>query len=351
MGRAKRKKERDEGAVPARAREGTRTPWIVAGLGFALGVGGVAVLVPRRGADAPPAAASTAAEGGPTRGARSPEAARQLDVARQHLEREELAAAQAALEKAAALAPEDVDVAFLMGDVAYRGYRMHAAEKHYRRAAELDPGIATTHANLALVLLELGQAREAVSAARRALAVKPGDPRFEALLGQALLRAGEAGEAAALLEKAVKAGVDDADKLAALGRARDLKGDREGALQAFDESLRRDPHQSVTHYWRAECLRRLGRAADADRALASYRRGLDLQSRVARVELRLAGHPDDVDALLELALLRLERGLPQQAVVPVMRAEALAPTHPRLPGVRERVRRALDVPGGRATAP
>jgi cytochrome c-type biogenesis protein CcmH/NrfG len=117
--------------------------------------------------------------------------------------------------------------------------------------------------------------------------------------------------------------VGGAEKFAALGRARDLSGEGEAALRAFDEAARRDPQHPLVRYWRAECLRRMGRKAEADRELAEYQKCRARLDRMAQLEIRLADRPRDVPSLLELARLRVERGVPSQAIVLVMRAEQI----------------------------
>jgi tetratricopeptide (TPR) repeat protein len=285
---------------------------------------------------APPVAAATAVQ----TAAPSAEVEPYLARARQYLEVQELALAQAELEKADQIAPRHREVVFLLGDVAYRGLKMEAAERHYRAATELDPHSAAAFGNLALVLLELGEAKEAVWAARKAVG-NDGDPRYRALLGQALLRLGDPREAAELLESALAKGVGGAERWASLGRARDLSGQKEAALRAYDEAVRRDPWQPLVHYWRAEHLRKAGRHREADEALATYRRCRDLLDRIGELELSLGHDPSDATTLLSLARLRVERGIPSQAVPLVMRVEQVAPSHPRLASTKDLVKQAL----------
>jgi tetratricopeptide (TPR) repeat protein len=257
------------------------------------------------------------------------------------MESEELAEAQAELDEAQAMAPQDAEVASLLGDLAYRRLQMEAAEHHYRRVTALDPRSAAAFANLALVLLEEGQARTAADAARQAIALDARDPRLQVLLGKSLLRMGQPQQAADLLERAIVAGVHGADAYTTLGRARDLLGRTEAALASFSEALGRDPRLPLTHYWRAECLRRAGRAQEAERELGVYRRCQDRMERIFRLELRLTQDANDAPAWLELARLRVERGFVSRAVPAVLRAERLAPRDPEVRRVRDLVERAV----------
>ncbi len=339
MGRASRQKA-ERGAARDDAAPGPgssrRREWIATSLAFLVGLGAVAFVYRGRGdaASAPPVARPLPR--------RTPAVQAALDRARKHFEAQELAEAQTELEAAERLEPRDPEVAFVLGDVAYRSLQMAAAERHYRRAVELDPRSSAALANLALVLLELGQAREAVDAATRALALQPDEPRLQALVGQCRLRLGQPKEAAELLERAVEAGLRGAERQATLGRARDLVGQTEAALAAFDEAQRQDPQLPLVHYWRAECLRRIGRAREADRERTVYRQCQDRMDHIVRAEVRVLQNGNDVAALLELARLRVERGIASQAVPLVARAEQLAPQSADVHRVGALVRKAVE---------
>jgi tetratricopeptide (TPR) repeat protein len=335
MGRSSRARGGRKAPVAAGESHGAgrARQWLASGVAFLLGLTGVALVASgrRTGPAASPAPSSPPL----------PQARAHVDRARQHLESQRLDEAETELRRAQTLASADAEVAFLLGEVAYRGLRMEAAEGHYRRATELDPRSPAALASLALVLLELGQPTQAADAARRAIALDPADPRLKALLGQSLLRLDQPEQAAELLEQALRSGLRGAERHASLGRARDLLGETDAALRAFDEALRQDPNQPLAHYWRADCLRRSGRLREAERELRAYRECQDRMERLFRAELRLARAPDDVSALIELARLRVERGFVSQAVPLVLRAEQLAGGDPEVRRLREHVERAV----------
>jgi tetratricopeptide (TPR) repeat protein len=264
-----------------------------------------------------------------------------LARARRHMGAQDLMHAQSEIEKAEALAPDDPEVVFTGGEIAYRGLQMEKAERQFRRVTELDPGSSGAFASLALVLIEEGQAQAAVAAAGRAIDLDPKDPRLQALLGKGLLRLGRLQEAAEAIEGALAGGVRSAEAHASLGRARDLLGQRKEALRAFDVALERDPGLPLAHYWRADCLRKAGRTREAERELSAYRQCQDRLERIFRLQLQLSQDEGDVRAWLELARLRVERGIPSQAVPAVARAESLAPGDPEVRRVGELVRRAV----------
>lgn len=346
MGRARRAKtDRKSDPAPRPTGEplGARlAPSLIPLLFFGVGLGAVALaLGPKTPPSAPPLPQPIAVAG-------STDARAAVTRARKLLDERKAAEAQAALEKARAQAPDDPDVAFFLGDAAVRLGHRTVAEEHFRRAAVLDPRMAGAHANLALVLIDLGRAREAADAARQAVALKPGDHRFEVILGKALLRAGQPREAADVLASAV-AKVPDAETLAVLGRARGLLQQTEAAQQAFDDALRRDAQHPFVRYAHAEHLRRMGRVEEARREFEAYRVCQQRVDRLMRLELAHLERPKDAATLLELARLELERGDIQRAVAAVVLLEPLAPTHPELPGLKRKIERAAT--SGRGVLP
>jgi tetratricopeptide (TPR) repeat protein len=320
----------------------TGSPWLATAVCFLVGIGGMGLWARARRPPAPAPASDAPAASAPAASVASPEAKARLARAKELLEQQDLAAARTELEAAYALSPRSPEIAFSLGDLAYRTMKMEDAERYYREAAEGDPLLAAARANLALVLLELGQARAAAVAAREAIAITPDDPRFHALLGQCLLKLGNHQEAAELLEGALRKGVGGAERFAALARARDLLGQGDAALRVFEEAVRRDPQNPLVRYWRAECLRRLGRKTEADRELAVYQKCRERLDRMAQLEIKLAEKPRDIPTLLELARLRVERGVPSQAIVLVMRAEQIDAARSDVRGMHQLVERAVQ---------
>jgi tetratricopeptide (TPR) repeat protein len=73
----------------------------------------------------------------------------------------------------------------------------------YRRALEIDPGLADAHVNLGRLLHESGRAAEAEQCYRLALATRPEDPTAAFNLGVALQDLGRLQEAAEAYENAL----------------------------------------------------------------------------------------------------------------------------------------------------
>jgi Flp pilus assembly protein TadD len=301
--------------------------WLIPAACFLVGMTAVMLLHSSGGRAPAPVPTST----------RSPQVEEHMALAREHLAAQRIIEAHAEAIQAEALAPQDARVQSLLGDVADASLRKEAAERYYRRATELDPNHVVARANLALVLLDLGQTREALEHAQRAFAGSdPDDPRYKALLGRCLLMQGRAKEAAPLLQASVEQGVGYAAPF--LGRALDLAGQSDAALRVFDESLRHDPTDPQVHYWRAECLRHLGREAEAQEALAAQKKHLALRLRIARVrELLLVHDPGNVSLLVDLAGLLLDQGNVDAARATLDRASNLSPDNQDVRRLRARL--------------
>jgi tetratricopeptide (TPR) repeat protein len=309
--------------------------WIVPAVCFAGGLAAVLALSSRR--------ASDAARSAETPPLPSVEMAEHVTRAEELLAAGRIIEAHFEAEQAERLAPRDARVQLLLGNIAHSSLRKEAAERYYRRAAERDPTLAAAHGNLSLVLLELGHGDEAARAADRALAIRPGDPFYEGLRGRSLLMQGKAKESVPHLEAAVQGGFQPAEMF--LGRARDLLGDSAQALVAFDDAIYRDPTDTKAHYWRADCLRRLGRHEEARQALETYRKHTALHMKTARVqEALLVRSPEDAALWIELAKLRLEQGKVGPASSAVDKAAELAPRRPEVRELRERLRKAQPSP-------
>jgi tetratricopeptide (TPR) repeat protein len=297
---------------------------------FALGVAAVAVVSwLRKPPPPPPSGAAVPSESVVAM-------ANHMVNAEEHLAALRLSAAYEEAKAAEALAPRDAGVQLMLGNIAYESLWKEAAERYYRQAAALDPGLTSAHANLALVLLDLGQAREAGAAAQRALFASPGAPFYEALLGRSYVQRGRARDGVDLLQRAVDNGILQAETY--LGRARDLLGDSEAALRAFDAALRRDSADIQALYWRADCLHRLGRHEEARKSRAEHKRNLHINLDVARLrELLLVQDPDNVELRLELVGLLLQQGKKREASAALERAERLQPERAEVRRLRARL--------------
>ncbi|MEX2217740.1 MAG: tetratricopeptide repeat protein [Phycisphaerales bacterium] len=130
-----------------------------------------------------------------------------------------LAEAEHAYRRAAALAPSDASPQFNLGNTLLAGGRLEAAAERYAQAVALDPGHAASWFNLAHVQDALGDRQSAIRYLRRAISA---DPAY-------------------------------ADAHYNLADAAERAGDRLTAEAAWDEYLRLDPASP----WAREARRRL----------------------------------------------------------------------------------------------
>jgi tetratricopeptide (TPR) repeat protein len=116
--------------------------------------------------------------------------------------RGDFAAAVGAYERYLELQPGDAEVAFRLGVARGRSGDATGAIAAYRKAVALDAQAVAPRNNLALMLEEQGQLKEALEVAQAAFAHAESNPVVMDTLGWLYLRAGRVDRAVALLEKA-----------------------------------------------------------------------------------------------------------------------------------------------------
>ncbi len=154
---------------------------------------------------------------------------------------------------------------------------LEAARGWFRKALELDLGLARAHAGLAYVSVQLAfygppvarteELQQALSHSQSAVAAEPGDAFSRFALGRSLCLLGRNAEAERELEQAIEANRSFAQAYFALGFCLAV-GDRPAAsLPLFERALRlspQDPHLWTFHHIRALALFRLDRLEEAE---------------------------------------------------------------------------------------
>jgi len=146
-----------------------------------------------------------------------------------------------ATEKLRSLGLSDTDEHLIKAAEAASSNDRPEAIFHYRAALEADPNRPEIHAGLALVLMEEGQADEALASARQAVALAPEDSRTNYALGRILRLSGKKDTALAALTLAVN---DDPTFMLALYEKGMLLADTgrlTEALAAFRKFLKTQP--------------------------------------------------------------------------------------------------------------
>ena len=278
-------------------------------------------------------------------------AAVHLLAARIDVERDDLPAARAALERARLLEPAPATLAeieHLAGAIAERWQQADRAAEHHRRASELAPsepgyliayaealmaggdapaaaaalaGRATYFEGDAAVRDALGQVRaaqgqhaQAAAAFREASTLAPQDAAVRERLALSLIAAGEPAEAAVLLENLVAdpANADRASLHAALGEARLARKQPDAARAAFQKAARLDAGSPATWLGIAKASLDAGELSRADAALR----------RAAALD------PDSPALRLMAGYVRLRQDRPREAMAEFLRAADADPSDP-----------------------
>jgi predicted TPR repeat methyltransferase len=149
------------------------------------------------------------------------------------------------LQKAALLAPDDVDAHRFLGVACDRLGLLAEAETAYRRTLELSPELARVHANLANVLAGLNRFAEAEASCRRSLVLDAGDARTHKILGLALARQGRFDEAGAAYLRAGQLDPDDLEDAIEIAGVLGLSGHTAEALAVYQKLLAANPDDAV----------------------------------------------------------------------------------------------------------
>lgn len=212
-----------------------------------------------------------------------------------------------------ARAPGDFRALFLRGAISAQGRRPADAAQFFRHAAAADPNHADAHANLGLMLTELGRWPEALAAFDAALALPGHSSLAETYCNRAYVHdlLGQAVAALADLDRALRSEPTLARAHSNRGSVLQGLGRHAEALAAYDEAIRLKPAYAEAHSKRGSVLLLLGRL---DEALAACNRAIQLQPGLAAAKAnRAAVLEAKRRALEEEALPEAERALKDTA--------------------------------------
>ena len=186
------------------------------------------------------------------------------------------------------------------------------AEKSYRLAIELKPGLAEAWANLCALRYQAKDSREAIKLCKRAVELDYEVPAAWYNLGLANLDLGHVKEAAYAFERFTIESPKNADGWMNLGAATIRAGNKKGAVTAFREATRLSPNDFLAHFNLGTALAALG---DLDAAASALGRATELR-------------PDYMVAFHRLGSVERRRGRPTVAVIAQEKARALSPNDP-----------------------
>lgn len=154
--------------------------------------------------------------------------------------------AAATLERAAELDQKSAVPCNLLGRLAERQGAAGLAEKHYRKAIELDPDLTLARVNLGVLLVGLERRDEARKTLTAAAERAPADPMPLLGLGVAAQSAGDNEGAAGWFEKATQLDTNSVTSLNLLANAYIQLGRLDNAEKALDAALDRNSDHAET---------------------------------------------------------------------------------------------------------
>lgn len=166
--------------------------------------------------------------------------------------------ASTTLDKAAALAPDDVDILY------HRG-RAHilVSKESYERMYKADPNSSRVHQVLAQSFVEQDRLEEAAHECQEALKLKNDEPGLHEELGDIYLQQNHLAEAESEFQSELKVdpqSLTSAYKLAVVSLERSKP---EVASQLLEDLLRRNPHSADAHYQLGRAQSQLGNIDEA----------------------------------------------------------------------------------------
>jgi len=204
----------------------------------------------------------------------------------------------------------------VVGNYYLRSGDLDEAERWLRRAIEENPGNATAHAFLALVLVRQGRPAEALRGYEAAILRHPDNRAYRVNHSSLAMREGQYARALPHVRWLTERFPGEVEHWRALARIAEETGDaeeyrraKEHLLALLEQRVREEPRNAGALHALGEALRGLGRRPEA----------------LERFRAALAIDPGSKDALIDIARLLLEMGREEEARAYVERLEALYP--------------------------
>ncbi|MGH9371065.1 MAG: tetratricopeptide repeat protein [Vicinamibacterales bacterium] len=182
--------------------------------------------------------------------------------------------AEETLKRAAVRAPADAEIPYDLGRIYYQLGKYTAAADALRRATALDPRAYKAWDNLGLASEALGDVAQAQQHYLKAIALVHKDhPDYDVVyanFADLLIKLGNFQRAFDLAAEAAERNPADPRNLFLAGKALAQLGRSDLSVRWFEQAIRLNADYPEAHYQLAQAYRRLGRAADAARALKSF---------------------------------------------------------------------------------
>jgi tetratricopeptide (TPR) repeat protein len=180
------------------------------------------------------------------------------------------------LERLAASAPSDMTYVYWLGRLDYDDGRYASAIARFEQVVAADPTSVRAYDNLGLAYDAQHQPERAIASHERAVQLNRGAAKRSPWppLNLAVLRRqrGELSPAEALLREAIAIDGTVGQAHHELGLVLEQAGAADQAVRAFQAAVVAAPAFAEPHYALARVLRRMGRSADAEAEMATFRR-------------------------------------------------------------------------------
>ncbi len=194
--------------------------------------------------------------------------------------------AEATLTRAAARAPADAEVPYDLGRIYYQQGRHREAAESFRRATALDARAYKAWDNLGLAAEALGDVAQAQQHFLKAVALVHKDhPRYDVVyanFADLLIKLGNHQRAFDLAVEAAERNPGEPRNFFLAGKALVQLGRGDISVRWFEQAIALDPDYPEPHYLLSQTYRRLGRSADAERALKSFQEAAARAPKVRR---------------------------------------------------------------------
>ena len=184
------------------------------------------------------------------------------------------AEAEDALKRAAAAAPSDAEIPYNLGRIYYQQGRHAEAADLFRRATALDPRAYRAWDNLGLAAEALGDVAQAQQHFLKAISLVYKDhPQYDVVyanFADLLIKSGNFQRAFDLAVEAAQRNPGEPRNFFLAGKALVHLDRTDISVKWFQQAIALNPDYPEPHYLLSQAYRRLGRAADAERALKSF---------------------------------------------------------------------------------
>ena len=190
---------------------------------------------------------------------------------------EKIEEALAAMQKAAALSPGNIDAHTNLGIILQDTGRLDEAEASYRRALQIKPNYAEALNNLGNTLKELGRFSEAEASILRALEIKPDYANALVAAGRIAADRGQFAEAKTFFRRALVNKPEIPDAWAGIAAMRKMTPDDADWLATVEQIVQKD----LTPRQESKLRHAMGKyyddVKDYDQAFQNYRRANELK--------------------------------------------------------------------------